>query len=76
MITGTNESKTLTKHILCKCTCRFDGKNVTQINGGITIYHGECKKRHICEKDYIWNPATSSCEKVLWMIQQLRVMKL
>ena len=18
----------------------------------------ECKKRHICEKDYIWNPAT------------------
>ena len=37
MITGTNESKTLTKHILCKCTCRFDGKNVTQINGGITI---------------------------------------
>ena len=20
------------------------------------------KKRHVCEKDYIWNPATRSCE--------------
>ena len=26
MITGINESKTLTKHISCKCKCRFDGK--------------------------------------------------
>ena len=25
MITGINESKTLTKHILCKCQCKFDG---------------------------------------------------
>ena len=24
MITGTNESNTLTKHISCKCKCRFD----------------------------------------------------
>ena len=22
----------------------------------------ECKKHHICEKDYIWNPATCSCK--------------
>ena len=22
----------------------------------------ECKKRHVCEKDYIWNPFTCSCE--------------
>ena len=46
----------------------------------------ECKKRHVCEKDCIWNPSTYNCEssfkkfediqKVLWMIQQLRVMKL
>ena len=35
IITGINKSKTLTKHLLCKC--RFDGKNVIQINGGITI---------------------------------------
>ena len=22
----------------------------------------ECKKRNVCEKNYIWNPATCSCE--------------
>ena len=22
----------------------------------------ECKKHHICEKDYVWNPTTYSCE--------------
>ena len=22
----------------------------------------ECKKRHVCEKDYVWNPATCNCE--------------
>ena len=26
MITGINESKTLTKHILCECKCKFDGR--------------------------------------------------
>ena len=26
MVTVINESKTLTKHITCKCKCRFDGK--------------------------------------------------
>ena len=26
MITGINESKTLTEHISCKCKCRFDGR--------------------------------------------------
>ena len=25
MITGINESKTLTKHISCECRCHFDG---------------------------------------------------
>ena len=37
MIREITESKTLTKHISCKCKCRFDGKNVIQINGGIII---------------------------------------
>ena len=27
MITGTNESKILTKHISCKCKCKFDERN-------------------------------------------------
>ena len=26
MITWTNESKTLTKHISCQCKCKFDGR--------------------------------------------------
>ena len=26
MITGMNESKTLTKHISCKCECKLDGR--------------------------------------------------
>ena len=26
MIAGINESKTIAKHISCKCKCRFDGK--------------------------------------------------
>ena len=34
IITGIKESKTLTKHILCECKCRF---NVIQTNGGIKI---------------------------------------
>ena len=37
MITGINQSKTLTKHISCEFKCRFEGKNVIQINGGMTI---------------------------------------
>ena len=36
MITGKNESKVSTKDVSCECKCRFDGKNVIQINGGIT----------------------------------------
>ena len=27
----------------------------------------ECKKRHACEKDYIWNPATCSCKNVKYL---------
>ena len=35
MITGTNESRTLKKCILCKCECTFDLENVTWIKIGI-----------------------------------------
>ena len=37
MIIEINEWKTLTKHISRECKCRFDRKNVIQINGGIMI---------------------------------------
>ena len=64
IITGINESKTLTKHILCECKCRFDGKNVIQIIGEITINVdvSECKKINVYEKDNVSNPATCNCK--------------
>ena len=36
MITRINEPKTLTKHISCKCKCKFDGRKLIQIKSGIT----------------------------------------
>ena len=50
MITGINVSKTLAKHISCKCKCRC-----------------ECKKRHVCEKYYVSNPATCTCENGIYL---------
>ena len=50
MITGTNESKTLAKHISCECKCKFDG---TKCNSNQwwnnDKYRFECKNYHICE---------------------------
>ena len=57
-------------------------ENVIQINGGIAINVDVSVKKYICEKYYIWNPATHTfengkyLEQILWMIQRLRVMKL
>ena len=63
MIAGINESKTLTKHISCKCKCKFDGRkcNSNQKRNN-DKYRCEFKKHNICEKDYIWNPATCCCK--------------
>ena len=63
MITGINESKTLTKHILCECKCKFDGtkcKSDHWWNNDKCQY--ECKKHHICEKEYVWDSSTCICE--------------
>ena len=40
------------------------GKNIIQVNGGIIIIYvySSAKKGHVCEKDYIWNAATCSCQ--------------
>ena len=59
-----NESKPLTKQILHKCKCKFDGRKCNS-------YHWwnnnkcqcECKKYNVYETDFIWNPATCSCKK-------------
>ena len=37
MVTGINESETVTKHISCECKCKLDGTKCIQINDGITI---------------------------------------
>ena len=63
MITGINESKTLKKNISCKWKCKFDGR---KSNSDHWWKNDKCryeyKKCHVCEKDYIWNPATCSCQ--------------
>ena len=52
MITGINESKTLTNQISCECKCKFDGKkcnsNQWQNNNKCQC---ECKKHNICEEE-------------------------
>ena len=70
MITGINEAETLTKYISYKCRCEFDGK---KCNSNQKWNNDKCwcecknrkKKKHCaCKRDYIWNPATCSCQNV------------
>ena len=57
MITGINESKT------CECKWKFDSRKCnSNQKWNNDKSRCRCKKHHICEKDYIWNPATCSCE--------------
>ena len=58
-------------------------ENVIQIESGMTSKCWcECKKHHISEKDYIWNPSKCTCKngkylaRLLIMFQWLRVIKL
>ena len=63
MITGINESKTLTKHRSCDCKYKFDGRKCNwNYWWSKDKYRCECKNHHVCEKDRIWNPATYSYE--------------
>ena len=63
MIVGINESKTLKKHISRECKCRFYERkcNSDQLWNN-DKYQCECKKRHVCEKVYVWNPSTCNCK--------------
>ena len=63
IITWINESKTLTKHISCEFNYKFDGRNcnLDQWWNSDECWY-ESRKRHVCEKDYVWNPATCNCE--------------
>ena len=66
MTTGINEPKILGKHISCKYKYKFDERkcnsNQKQNNNKCQCQCKYLKDHTICEKDYIWNPATSSCE--------------
>ena len=61
MIKRKNESKILTKDISCKC--KFDERKCNSEQWWNKYKcRSECKKHHICEKDYIWKPASYSCK--------------
>ena len=61
MIKGINKSKI--KHISCKYKGKFDGKKYNSDQWwNNEKCRCECKKYHVCEKDYIWNPSACSCE--------------
>ena len=66
IITGINEPKKLTKHVSCKCECKFDDRkcNLYQ-KWNNNECRCECKipKEHlVCEKKYIWNQNKFSFE--------------
>ena len=62
IITGINESKTLTRHISCECKYKFDERKYIQINGGMTINIDVSVKNVYVKKNYVWIPATCSSE--------------
>ena len=63
MITNKNEAKSMTKHVSCDCTCKFNSAtyNSNQKWNNKTC-QCECKNYHKCQKDYSCNPSTCICE--------------
>ena len=64
MKTGINESRTLAKHISCKCKCKFDSKKCRS-NQKWNTHKCWCecknpKEHYVCQKNYTWSPATCS----------------
>ena len=54
MKTAINEGKTLEKHILWSCTCKFDGRKCylkEKCSDELCLY--ECKKKTLCMKKII-----------------------
>ena len=63
IIPGINKSNISTKDISCEFKCRFDGKKCNSDQWwNNDKCRCECKNHHVCEKDYSWNSAPSSCE--------------
>ena len=63
VITNKNEAKTMAKHILCDCKCKF---NSTACNSNQKWNNKTCqcerKNYRKCKKDYSWNPSKCICE--------------
>ena len=61
IITNKNKAKTMTKHILCDCKCKF---NSTTCNSNQKWDNKICGRNNYrsCKKDYSWNPNTYTCE--------------
>ena len=53
-ITGINESKIFTKHISCKCECKFDGSKFNSIqkwnDDKCRSKYKNPKEHHLCQK--------------------------
>ena len=63
MITGINESKTLTKHISCECKCKLDEAKCNSHQWwNNNKCQCKCKKYYLCAKENVWNPGTRNCE--------------
>ena len=82
MITNKNEAKTMAKHVLCYCKCKF---NSATYNSNQKWNNDKCQcesKNYLtCWKHYIWNPSTcifenGMCLKSILMIQKLCAVKL
>ena len=83
MITGINESKTLTKHASCECKCRFDGRKCnSEINGGIMINVDVSVKSVMYVEKIMFGiqlhviVKMENIKQVLWMTQPSCLMKL
>ena len=74
--------KTLTKHVSYECKCRFDGRNVIQVKGGITIYVDMSVKKVMYVKKVMFGiflhiiTKMGNIYQVLWKVQRLCQMKL
>ena len=63
LITEINELKISTKHISCRCKCKFNDRicNSHQWWNNDKCWC-QCKIHNICEKIHIWNPVACICE--------------
>ena len=72
MITGINESRTLAKHISCKCECKFDDKKCNlNLNWSNNECWCECKyPKNISSKKFIFGILQNVVPKMVVNMQE------